>query len=84
MADGTTFTVAVAGALVPPAPEQVNENVEFTVSAPVVREPLAASAPLQPPAAVHAVAWADDQVSVEAPPRRRWSDSHSASPWEAR
>jgi hypothetical protein len=68
VADGTTFTVAVAGALVPPAPEHVNEKVEFAVSAPVLREPLAASAPLQPPAAVHAVAWADDQVSVDVPP----------------
>ena len=53
---GLTVIEAVAGGLVPPGPEHVNENVEFAVSAPVLRDPLAASAPLQPPAAVHAVA----------------------------
>ena len=68
VADGTTFTVAVAGALVPPGPEQVNENVEFDVSAPVLRLPLAAKVPLHPPEAVQEVALAEDQVSVAEPP----------------
>lgn len=71
-----TVTVATAGGLEPPGPEQVNENVEFAVSAPVVREPLVASVPLQLPTAVHAVAWADDHVSVEAPP---WATSVGAA-----
>jgi hypothetical protein len=57
-AAGRDFTViaAVAAGLVPPGPVQVIEKVEFTVSAPVVREPLGASAPLQSPEALHAVA----------------------------
>ena len=52
---GSTVTVATAGGLAPPGPEHVNENVEFAVRVPVVREPLVASVPLQLPAAVHAV-----------------------------
>lgn len=63
-----TVTVALAAALVPPGPEHVSEKVELAASAPVLFEPLAASCPLQPPVAAHAVACADDQVRVEAPP----------------
>jgi hypothetical protein len=68
VADGTTFTVAVAGALVPPAPVHVSENVVLALSAPVLRLPLAAKVPLHPPEAVQEVALAEDQVSVAEPP----------------
>jgi hypothetical protein len=51
-----TMTDAVAAGLVPPGPTQVRKKIEFTVSAPVLSEPLAASAPLHPPDAVHEVA----------------------------
>ena len=50
-----TVTVALTVALVPPGPEHVSEKVEFAASAPVLFEPLAASCPLQPPVAAHAV-----------------------------
>jgi hypothetical protein len=56
VAEGTTFTVAVTGALVPPAPEQVSVYVVGVFTAPVARAPLAASVPLQPPVARHTVA----------------------------
>jgi hypothetical protein len=65
---GLTVTDALATGLVPPGPEQVNAKVEFVVSAPVLREPLTASVPLQLPDAVHVVACADDQASVDALP----------------
>ena len=68
VADGTTFTVAVAGALVPPGPAHVSEKVEFADSAPVLRLPLAARVPLHAPEAVQEVALAEDQVSVAEPP----------------
>jgi len=61
---GVTPTVAVATELLPPAPEQVIEKVEFAVSAPVLRLPLPARAPLQAPEAVHAVASVELQVKV--------------------
>jgi hypothetical protein len=51
-----TVTAAVAAGLVPPGPVHVMEKVEFAASAPVVREPPGASAPLQSPEAVHVVA----------------------------
>jgi hypothetical protein len=65
---GTTLTVAVAILLVPPAPVHVNENDVVAVSAPVLWLPLVASAPLQPPEAVHDVAADELQISVEAVP----------------
>jgi hypothetical protein len=68
VADGTIFTVAVAGALVPPVPVHVSENAVLTVSAPVLRLPLAAKVPLHPPEAVQEVALVEDQVSVVDPP----------------
>jgi hypothetical protein len=40
----------------------------FALSAPVLCEPLMALVPLQPPEAVQEVAWADDQLNVEALP----------------
>ena len=72
--DGTTFTgvvtftVTVAAELVPPGPAQVNEKVDFDVSAPVLALPLAATVPLHPPEAVQEVALVEDQVSVAEPP----------------
>jgi hypothetical protein len=65
---GLTVTDAVATGLVPPGPEQVSAKVEFVVSAPVLREPLTASVPLQPPEAVQEVALVEDHVSVAEPP----------------
>jgi hypothetical protein len=61
-------TVAVAGALVPPAPEQVNAYVVLAVRAPVLAVPLAAFVPLQPTEAVHEVALVELQVNVAVPP----------------
>jgi hypothetical protein len=69
LADGTIFTVAVAGALVPPVPVHVSENVVLAVSAPVLRLPLAAKVALHPPEAVQEVALVEDQVSVTVSPR---------------
>jgi hypothetical protein len=53
---GITVTVTVAAELTPPGPAQVNEYVAFWVNEPVSCVPLTASAPLQSPAAAHAVA----------------------------
>jgi hypothetical protein len=63
-----SVTVAVAGVLVPPAPEQTSVNVFGAVSAPVDWVPLVASAPVQPPEAVQDVALVELQVSVDEPP----------------
>ena len=52
----------------PPAPVHVNVNLVVTVRLPVLPVPLDASDPLQPPAAVHEVAFVDDQLRVDAPP----------------
>jgi hypothetical protein len=52
----------------PPAPVQVSVKVEVAVSAAVLCVPLIASAPLQPPDAVHEVALLDDQVNDEVAP----------------
>jgi hypothetical protein len=61
-------TVVVATLLVPPAPVQLNEYDVLAVRAPVLWLPLVALAPLQPPEAVHEVAWVELQVNVETPP----------------
>jgi hypothetical protein len=61
-------TVAVAGALVPPAPVHVNEYAVLVVKAPVLWLPLAVFVPLQPPDAIHDVAWVELHVNREAPP----------------
>jgi hypothetical protein len=63
-----TVTVAVATLLVPPEPVQVSEYDVVAVRAPVLWLPLVASAPLQPPDAMHDVASVELQVSVEPPP----------------
>jgi hypothetical protein len=65
---GATATVAVAMLLVPPEPVQVNVYDVVAVRAPVLWLPLVATAPLQPPDAVHDVESVELQVSVEAPP----------------
>jgi hypothetical protein len=63
-----TVTVAVAAVLVPPGPEQVKEYVVLAVRAPVLWVPLVALVPLQPPLAVHEVAWVELQVNAAAAP----------------
>jgi hypothetical protein len=60
-------TAAVAGE-VPVAPVQLSVKVVDALSAGVVKAPLVGSAPLQPPEAVHAVAFAELHVSVATPP----------------
>jgi len=47
---------------------QVSSNSLVLASAPVDEVPLVATAPLQPPDAVHAVAFAEVQVNVDIPP----------------
>jgi hypothetical protein len=47
---------------------QVSSNSLVLASAPVDQVPLIATAPLQPPEAVHAVAFAEVQVNVDIPP----------------
>ncbi|MGD0502535.1 MAG: hypothetical protein ABSD02_07320 [Steroidobacteraceae bacterium] len=54
--NGVAVTDALAAGLTPPGPEHVTEKLEFAVNAPVLREPLGGSVPLQPPAARQAVA----------------------------
>jgi hypothetical protein len=63
-----TATIAVATELTPPGPVQVSEYDVFAARTPVLRLPLVANAPLQPPEAVHAVALVELQVSVALPP----------------
>jgi hypothetical protein len=64
----TTVTAAVAVLLVPPVPVQINEYEVVVVSAPVLNVPLVALVPLQPPEAVHEVAFVELHVNVEAAP----------------
>lgn len=62
-------TVMVADCdAVPPAPWQVSVKFAVDVSVEVLREPLVASAPFQPPEAVQEVALVADQLKVEAAP----------------
>jgi hypothetical protein len=70
-ATAVTVTVAVAGVLLPPVPEQVSEKVALAINAPVACVPLAATAPLQAPDAVQAVALVEVQVSIEEAPLAR-------------
>lgn len=60
-------TAALAGEA-PVAPVQLSVKVVDALSAGVVKVPLEGSAPLQPPDAVHAVAFAELQESVAVPP----------------
>jgi hypothetical protein len=53
---------------VPPAPVQLTVNLVVALSAAVTCDPAVASVPLQPPEALHAVAFVDDQVNVEVAP----------------
>lgn len=62
-----TVTVVVWLA-VPSGFEQVSANSVFPASAPVVKVPLVASTPPQPPDAEHIVASVEVQVSVALPP----------------
>ena len=62
-----TVTVADCDAE-PPTPVQVRVNFVVAVRAGVVCEPAVASAPLQPPEAVHAVALDEDQVNADVAP----------------
>jgi hypothetical protein len=62
-----TETVADCEAL-PPAPLQVSAYVSLALSSPVDCEPLLGLVPDQAPEAVHSVAFADDQVSMELAP----------------
>jgi hypothetical protein len=66
-AGAETVTVADCDAE-PPAPVQVRVNLVVAVRAAVVCEPAVASAPLQPPEALQAVALVDDQVSADVAP----------------
>lgn len=65
---GTRVTDTVAAALVPPGPVQVSEKLVFAVSAPVLDVPLVDWVPLQPPDAVHDVAFVELHVNVDAAP----------------
>jgi hypothetical protein len=60
---GFTVTVTVAAWLVPPAPLQMIVKLAFADKAPVLCEPLAASAPLHAPDAEHEVALVETQVN---------------------
>jgi hypothetical protein len=62
-----TVTVDVAGA-VPAPPAHVSVKLVVAFSGPVLALPLVGSAPLQPPEAVHAVAFAELHISVAALP----------------
>ena len=65
---GATLMMAVATLLVPPVPLQIREYEVVVVSGPMVRLPLGARAPLQPPDAVHDTASVEFQVSMEMSP----------------
>jgi hypothetical protein len=54
--------------LLPPGPLQINVYEVVAPTAPVVCEPLTPSEPVQPPEAVHDVAWVELHVNVELPP----------------
>jgi hypothetical protein len=64
----TAIVTAAIAAEVPVAPAQLSVKVVAALSAGVVKVPLVGSAPLQPPEAVHAVAFAELHVSVATPP----------------
>jgi hypothetical protein len=66
-ADAATVTVADCEA-VPPAPLHVSTYFVVAVNAAVLFEPLVASGPLQPPDAVQAVSWLEDQVNIAVAP----------------
>jgi hypothetical protein len=53
---------------VPPVPVQAKVNLVVAVSDGVLEDPLTGCVPLQPPEAVHDVAFAEDHVSFEVAP----------------
>ena len=66
---GKVGTVTVTDCVAePPSPVQVRSYSVVLVSAPVDQVPLVATAPLQPPEAVHAVASLELQVKLELAP----------------
>jgi len=66
---GKAETVTVADcAAEPPSPLQASSYSVVLLSAPVDQLPLVATGPLQPPEAVHAVAFSALQVKVDMPP----------------
>jgi hypothetical protein len=65
---GATSTVTDLVSVVPPDPVHSSEYVVFWVSKPVLCVPLVATAPDQPPEAVHAVAFVELQLNVVEPP----------------
>lgn len=62
--NGFTVTATLAGALLPPSPEQDSAKVALLFNAPLLWLPLVGSMPLQAPAALHEVALVDVHVSV--------------------
>ncbi len=68
VAVGMTLTRTVDGPLVPPVPVHVTAYEVGIAIAPVDCVPLVTLVPLQPPEAVHEVAFVEFQVSVEEPP----------------
>jgi hypothetical protein len=62
------IVTVVAWLAVPPAPVQASMNSVVAESVPVLSVPLVASAPPQPPDAMHVVASTELQVSVAEPP----------------
>jgi len=68
VAVGMILTMTVDALLVPPVPVQVKEYELGIVIAPVLCVPLVALLPVQPPEAVHEVAFVELHVSVEVPP----------------
>jgi hypothetical protein len=65
---GRIVTVVMRGAVTPPGPAQMSEYAVAAVNGPVLRLPLAASVPLQPPEALQEVALVELHVSTEAFP----------------
>jgi hypothetical protein len=68
VAVGIIWTVVVTGWLVPPPPVQLSVKSVDAVSAPVLWLPLAAREPLQPPEAMHEVAFVELHVRVVSSP----------------
>ena len=69
LAVGAGATATVVEALAePPAPWQLREKPVVTLNGAVACDPLRATVPDQPPAAVHEVAFVELQVSVAVPP----------------
>ena len=68
MGAGAATVTLADWAAEPPVPLQFNVYLVVAVTAPVLREPLVDSLPLQPPEAVQEVAWVVDHVRVALAP----------------